>query len=144
MINIKVTEVLDIPKHEVWEAIRDFRSYDKWWKIPVDISHSNPGYLEFRPLPFVTIGIEVIAGKTESEIRFHYVKGPFRGYGVWKFRELEGRKTQVSYEIFLSPIHWVYQCIGNTRFFVKKHTKDIRVIIHRIKKHLPGKGAALA
>lgn len=134
MINIKVTEIINAPKFRAFRAVCDFRSYGKWWVIPINVRNSDLGYLEFKPLIFITIGIKVLAKEIDTEVQFDYVKGPFRGHGIWKFKELENGKTQVSYEIFLSPVNFVYRFASSTQFFTRKHIKDIRIIIKRIKK----------
>ncbi|MEL7005584.1 MAG: hypothetical protein AAFN93_23065 [Bacteroidota bacterium] len=133
MVNIKVVEILDISKSSALDIISDFHKYDNWWVIPVKVINSEAGFFEFRPLPFIRIGIELTERKSDSEVQFDYVKGPFRGYGIWKFKELEKDKTEISYEIFLMPTNLIYKLVSSTRIFAKKHVKDIKTIIKRIK-----------
>jgi ribosome-associated toxin RatA of RatAB toxin-antitoxin module len=72
----------------------------------------------------------VIPRKDKSEVQFDYTKGPFSGYGIWKFEKLNHKNTRMSYEIFPSPVNLLYGMAGRTKIFRKK-MKRISGILKR-------------
>lgn len=139
VINIIVKHTLEINLSDAYETICDFQNYSHWWSIPIKTIDIGSGTLEIKPFFLVAIGIKVIPQKDKPEVRFDYTKGPFRGYGIWKFDELKNKKTQISYEVFLFPTNMVYGIVGRSDIFREKHKKDIKNIIERIKTALNSK-----
>jgi len=132
VVNIKVTEILDTSASHAFKILQDHRKYPKWWALPVTTKKTVLNYVEFKPLPILAIGIRVSSKDKDTTVHYEYLKGPFRGHGIWKFTSLEHGKTKISYEIFLKPTHWVYQLVSNTSLFARKHTADIKTIMRNI------------
>ncbi len=135
MINILVKEELTVSISKGFEVVSNFQNYHTWWKIPVKTEEYSLDYFEFSPLPLTKIGIKVTVLKTDLTVRFDYVKGPFRGYGLWKFEKLANETNQLSYEIFLDPINAFYKYASNSALFSERHQNDIREIIEQINTH---------
>jgi ribosome-associated toxin RatA of RatAB toxin-antitoxin module len=121
---IKVEKVIDSGIEEVRAILLDLQNYPKWWKaynLKYDSDHET---VSFQPLPLIEITLQVIE-KGDNFIKFNYSKGPFRGCGLWEFKELETGKTYISYTITISGCNWLIDLIKSTVIFKWKHEKDI-------------------
>jgi hypothetical protein len=102
--------------------------YPAWWPTPVTWSDDGPGHLVISPLPIVRIQLD-LAARSTSDVRFKYVKGPFRGTGTWVISAADGNQCEVSYAVDLRPVNPLVALVARTRRFRLKHEADIRHII---------------
>jgi ribosome-associated toxin RatA of RatAB toxin-antitoxin module len=121
---IKVEKVIDSSIEKVKEILLDLKNYPKWWKaykLKYDSDHET---ISFQPLMLIEITLHVL-DKGDNFIKFNYRKGPFRGSGLWEFKELETGRTHISYTIAISGCNWLMDFIMSTSIFKWKHKKDI-------------------
>ena len=102
MIEITVSEVIDTNLQVANNLLRDYPSFKRWWTIPIKKVDRKNKYFEFSPFPFIRIGLEEDSYHTNKEIKYKYIKGPFRGFGVWELEKIAS-KTRITYN--LSLIH---------------------------------------
>jgi uncharacterized protein YndB with AHSA1/START domain len=133
MIEITVTEVIDVSIKRAYEMLNAHEDYSKWWTLPTRTKGTLPDYFEFTPLPFVRIGLRKIRVVKNRSIEFEYIKGPFRGTATWKLKELENHTISITYYVQIKPTNAFYRLLANSNYFAAKHTKDIRRIIEQLK-----------
>ena len=133
MIEIKVSGLIQSKIDAVDDLLKNYSSYNDWWLIPTETIDGKEKYFQFTPLPFVKIGLEEDFYHANRELRFRYVKGPFRGTGIWELEKIDG-ETQISYTIRLKPVNFLIGLMAKTPFFKWKHSQDIRNIIKEIEK----------
>lgn len=102
--------------------------YPGWWPTPVSWSGDGPGHLIIRPLPIVHIRLDLVAHGA-NEVRFEYVRGPFRGTGTWSVSAAGHDRCEVSYAVDLGPVNPAVAMVARTPLFRLKHEADIRRII---------------
>ena len=133
MIHIPVSEIIEGKAEEIFAILRDYDNYENWWVIPVKRTGENPHSVELSPAPFTTVRWKEDSFILNKELRFEYVKGPFRGVGVWKIEPInDSKKVKLTYTINLKPVNFFVGLAAGTPFFKMKHTKDIRDIIRKI------------
>ena len=139
-VEIDVSKRLDASLAEAQGILRRWREYPSWWPLRVDVVHDRTA-LAVRPvafMPFVAItmvprsgdGDDDDAGDDEA-LTFDYVRGPFRGEGVWRLSESDS-VTCVSYGIRLDPVNRLVAAAASTPFFRWKHCRDIERIIEHL------------
>jgi len=133
MIEIKVSEIINVKIDKVDNLLINYASYNEWWLIPTETIKGKDKYFQFSPLPFVKIGLVEDLYQPNNELKFRYIKGPFRGTGIWKLEGIDN-KTQISYTINLKPVNIIFGLMAKTRIFRWKHNQDIKNIIKELEK----------
>jgi ribosome-associated toxin RatA of RatAB toxin-antitoxin module len=93
MIEIEVSGIVDAQVIHVYKMLDDCHNYTNWWKMPVKSRGIQSKSIEFPPILFT----KVVCKKIESEpsrIVFDYVRGPFRGHGIWTMEEIDPGKIR--------------------------------------------------
>lgn len=109
-------------------VLQKVEEYPAWWPVPVSWHAGGPGHLVIRPLPIVSIQLD-LAATTTGMVRFEYVKGPFRGTGTWSVSAADNDRCSVSYAVDLRPVNPLVAMVAMTPLFRLKHEADIRHII---------------
>lgn len=132
MIEITVSDVLSIPKGKAFSILRDYQNYYQWWPVTVRTVKGKEQYIEFSPIPGITVGWEESWVAEDSEIEVSYVKGPFRGTGSWCLEEVDKKRIELSYDVRLKPINKLIDYLARTEMFRRRHQRDILNIMHAL------------
>jgi hypothetical protein len=130
---IKVEKVIDCGIENVKEILLDLKNCPKWWKSYNLHYDADQETVHFQPLFLIDITLHEM-DKGDNFIQFNYVKGPFRGSGLWEFKETETGKTHISYTITISGCNCLIDFIKSTSIFKWKHEKDIHQLMKLIEK----------
>ncbi len=133
MIEIVVSDIINARINVVDSLLKNYATYHEWWLIPTETIEDKEKYFQFSPLPFVKIGLEEDSYHPNNELVFRYVKGPFRGIGIWELEE-SADKTRLSYTIKLQAVNFIIGLMAKTIFFRWKHSQDILNIMKAIEK----------
>jgi hypothetical protein len=130
---IKVEKVIDSGIEKVKAILLDLKSYPEWWKSYGLQYDEEEEAILFRPLLLIKITLNVV-DRGDDFIKFNYSKGPFRGSGLWEFRELKTGETHISYTITISGCNGLIDFIKSTSIFKWKHENDIHKLMKLIEK----------
>lgn len=123
---------------DVEALLTDYENYDCWWPLPVEVSGSAVPRLRVTVLPFVELDLEPMMEVEGGTVGYRYVRGPFRGTGVWDLQPRRGQEplTGVRYRIELRPVNGLVRWISRTRLFRRRHTADINGILRAMEAEL--------
>ena len=88
-----------------------------------------------RPLKFITKAVEV---KENEMIRASYIKGSFRGEGLWKFDSLEGKK-KLSFRWQTSPSGLLMRILAPFLPIEKSHSHMMKAGFNNLNNFLSSK-----
>jgi hypothetical protein len=128
---IKVEKVIDVEIAKVKGLLLELSNYPGWWKKYLLKHDSVYDTVSFKPMSFINLKLKFL-DKGERFIKFQYIEGPFHGTGIWEFRELEDKKTYISYTIAIYGRNKLIDWMISTRFFKWKHKNDIYKLISLI------------
>jgi ribosome-associated toxin RatA of RatAB toxin-antitoxin module len=116
MYDVTDEMIINANPEVVYSAIIDvYDGKTSWWlpyfssKIREGGSSGNvSGFFDITihgicPIKFTAKTLEA---QNNEMLRLDYVKGSFRGIGVWKFENVEG-KTKLSFRWCMSPVGWL-------------------------------------
>jgi len=149
MVKYDVTDeaIINASPDVVFNAIKDEHDgRTSWWmphlsaKLREGDSYGKVGTLVDNtvgvhgkfPIRFTTKTVEV---KNNEMIRVDYVKGAFRGEGLWKFESLEG-KTKLSYRWRTSPSGLIFRIISPFLPVKKSHSDTMKTGYDNLNKFL--------
>lgn len=136
MIEITVSNSINAKIEAVFELLIDYSGYKNWWLIPVETLEGKERYFQFSPIPFVKIGLQESLAQPYGKLTFNYIKGPFRGEGIWVLKQLANDLLDIRYTVKLQPVNKLIELAANTKFFEWKHSQDIQNIIQTIEKEV--------
>src|SRR5688500_3526126 len=93
---IKVEKVINVEITKVKGLLLDLNKYPGWWEQYLLKHDRIYDTISFKPISFLNLKLKFLE-KGECFIKFRYIGGPLRGIGIWEFREVEDKKTYVSY-----------------------------------------------
>ena len=131
MTTITTESIIEKPFELTKSIVFDLHSYPNWWfdfKAEFDISDSA---VYFSPIRFVRFKIK-LENKTEDSIQFQYKNTPFYGFGTWTIKKINADNTLVSYSISLKGKNLISDTFVSSRFFKRKHEKDILNLIKKL------------
>jgi len=130
------------PLEAVYDALIDYRNFDKWWpeKLKVHVSEmGDVGSFDiiFNPAPTVHIAWKLIKEERSRMLSYAYVKGPFTGEGIWKMHAAdEEGKTNLSYSIYLKAQSRLFKMASKTPMFRKRHLADVDELMASLERYL--------
>lgn len=132
LIEITVTHNLKCTPEQIFKVLWDWERFSDWWSVPVTLLQEE--ILVVKPLPFVSIFMIRSEADPPKRLIFNYIKGPFRGEGIWQIKEISDRAgySHVQYTIRLYPINLFVQLVASTWFFRAKHRYDIYRIFDQL------------
>lgn len=86
-------------------------------------------------IPKIRFSVTTTEVEKNRMLRFQYVKGAFRGEGVWKFQNLEGI-TNIIFHWRANPSWLMLRLLGPLIDIPKSHSKVIQAGFKNLKKHL--------
>jgi hypothetical protein len=110
-----------------------------WWHKNFKIKHflkKDKQLLIFSPAPAINITWYVYANK--NIINTYYTKGPVKGYGALKTKKISESKTEVYYNILVSPRTNLIKTILSLllQAFKRVHVFHIKQLFKSLEKHL--------
>jgi hypothetical protein len=134
---INYNQTLNCSNEEVIALLNDFKGYNKWWPKKFKISHSfknNTNYLTFYPLFGFKIIWEIIS--TNKSIKTSYNKGPITGNGKWIIEQVSTNKTNLHYNIKVTPRNLFFELLFIKSLFKKVHIYHMKHLFNELEKHL--------
>jgi len=142
IIHLINKKVISAEPSKVFDTLKEHKLFREWWPEKFNVNTSELGEngefdIMFNPAPTVQIAWKLSKTESNRMLTYSYVKGPFRGDGIWKINASESEgMTDLSYSIYLEAKSFLFNLAASTPMFRNRHLADVDSLMNSLDLYL--------